>query len=180
MKDYKFSVDWTSYNIEFWNLIFEKANIDVTDKLDILELGVFEGRSTVWFSDNVLSHSDSKLYSVDSLVDARQNFETIKYNINLSDNPNKIKLHIMPTDMFFIKFPDLMFDIIYVDADHKKSAVLSDGANAYSRIKPGGIIIFDDYDSTHDPDVKLAVHELEKIWDLKLLGTGYQRAYIKP
>jgi predicted O-methyltransferase YrrM len=41
------------------------------------------------------------------------------------------------------------FDIIYIDADHKASSVLEDAILAFPLLKPGGVMIFDDYSLIH-------------------------------
>jgi predicted O-methyltransferase YrrM len=48
-------------------------------------------------------------------------------------------------------FPELIekyesqFDLIYIDGDHRASAVYIDAINSFKLCKKGGIIIFDDY-----------------------------------
>jgi hypothetical protein len=42
-------------------------------------------------------------------------------------------------------FPDRYFDLIYIDADHSYPAVKRDAAAAARKIKPNGIVIFNDY-----------------------------------
>ena len=37
------------------------------------------------------------------------------------------------------------FDLIYIDASHYAPDVLSDAVLAFKLLKPGGILIFDDY-----------------------------------
>ena len=38
-----------------------------------------------------------------------------------------------------------MFDIIYIDGNHEPEYVLEDAVLSFRKLKPGGIIIFDDY-----------------------------------
>ena len=176
---YNFTVDWTTANTQFWLDLFKKAGKDINDSITMLELGVFEGRTSCWISDTLLNHPDSTLLCVDNICDDRQSIPQILGNIRLSKNRTKVTLHVQDINTFFLRHSNLTFDAIYVDANHTYEAVMEDGANAYKHLNPNGILIFDDYESESDNCVGPAVRDLEKIWDLKLLGTGYQRAYIK-
>ena len=42
-------------------------------------------------------------------------------------------------------FPDDAFDMIYIDADHSYAAVCSDIAHAAPKLKPGGLLAFNDF-----------------------------------
>ena len=43
------------------------------------------------------------------------------------------------------RFPDNYFDLIYVDADHEYHNVIKDAMVSVNKVKPGGIVIFNDY-----------------------------------
>jgi predicted O-methyltransferase YrrM len=51
------------------------------------------------------------------------------------------------------------FDLIYVDASHSYSAVKNDTEKAFTMLKPGGVIIWDDY---YYPGVWLYLNELAR------------------
>jgi SAM-dependent methyltransferase len=42
-------------------------------------------------------------------------------------------------------FPDEMFDLIYIDADHGYPAVCNDIEHALAKLKPGGLLAFNDF-----------------------------------
>jgi hypothetical protein len=42
-------------------------------------------------------------------------------------------------------FPDGYFDLIYIDADHSYEAVTQDAALAVRKVRPDGVLIFNDY-----------------------------------
>jgi hypothetical protein len=48
--EYEFTFDWFSWSIEPWKQIF--ARLGAPSR--ILEIGSFEGRSTVWMAENLL------------------------------------------------------------------------------------------------------------------------------
>ena len=54
----------------------------------------------------------------------------------------KIKGH---SDAILITLPLDHFDIIYVDGSHEAAPVLMDAMLCWYRLKPGGVLIFDDY-----------------------------------
>jgi predicted O-methyltransferase YrrM len=49
------------------------------------------------------------------------------------------------SEIVLSRFPDNHFDGIYIDGDHEGRAVLLDGLNALRVLKPGGVLLFDDY-----------------------------------
>lgn len=75
------------------------------------------------------------------------------------------------------KFPDASFDMIYIDGDHTYQGVRADAMTALRKIKPNGLVLFNDY-TTWSPlenceyGVMRVVHELcdEHGWILVGLG----------
>lgn len=59
--------------------------------------------------------------------------------------------------------------ILHIDGDHAYEAVKADIDNYIPYLEPQGIVIFDDYDSTH-PDVTKAVHELLNTGDFQIMN----------
>jgi len=180
VNNYNFTEDWTSSNIDFWFEMLSIAGLDYTDKLSILELGVFEARTSCWISDTLLNHPDSTLQCVDALLDKRQTVDKILNNISQSKNSDKVEFHYAMTTKYFRMFPDTMYDVIYVDANHRRKSVLLDGLHAYHHLNDGGIVIFDDYLNLEcGHEVRKALDELESSWDLKMIGESFQKAYAK-
>ena len=54
-------------------------------------------------------------------------------------------------------FPDKMFDLVFVDADHSARAVFADLEAWEPKVKPGGVLSGHDYGSHNHPGVKPAV-----------------------
>ena len=58
--------------------------------------------------------------------------------------PN-VELHEGLSDRVLCAFPDHYFDWVYIDAGHHYEAVRSDATNAAHKVKPDGLLIFNDY-----------------------------------
>jgi len=75
------------------------------------------------------------------------------------------------------KMPENSLDVVYIDADHSYEAVRRDIAAALPRLKPDGVLIFNDYavwspSSMHHCGVARAVNELclKSDWRLRYLA----------
>ena len=83
---------------------------------------------------------------------------------------------LSPTDPFFASSAPKVaegheygFDLIYIDGDHSSEGVLLDGLLSWELLRPGGLLIFDDYDSfgvpiAVDAFVKMRAGELRVLW----------------
>lgn len=149
-----FDVD--DWNIVQWCLtlarIFNRA-----DPVRILEIGSWEGRSTLFFLTyftqghltavdqwdfseshvNVDHHYDATLDSRNS--EARFDGNLAPYAARLTKRKGS-SLHVLPQ----LLDEDEKFDVIYVDGSHFADDVLTDGINAWRLLNQGGIMIFDD------------------------------------
>ena len=122
----------------------------------ILEIGSFEGQSSVFFSDKLLDNENSFLICVDPFFDSGTvNGITTLYvdvnvknrfinNISKSKNFNKITHHCITSDDFFLK-NKITFNFIYVDGCHNPEYVKRDINNAFKFLEKNGILWMDDY-----------------------------------
>jgi predicted O-methyltransferase YrrM len=60
-----FNYDWTSQNIELFNTTLAHLNGAPARGL---EIGSFEGRSALWFCENILTHPEARLICIDTFV----------------------------------------------------------------------------------------------------------------
>jgi hypothetical protein len=118
---------------------------DVPSKF--IEIGSFEGRSSTWLLDNVLTHPKSHLTCIDPCHAEYGD----KFFYNLSSHIESQKCRIM-AETSQVALPKLLceqdrcsYDFVYVDGDHHSEAVLRDAVMAFPLVKVGGIIAFDDY-----------------------------------
>lgn len=193
--EYTFSQDWFSHNISHLENAI-KVELTSKSKIDLLELGTFEGLSAIWFLENIpkiIKNCSINITSVDDFEgdikplnginmqnvhkNAISNFELA----NRINSPNKIDLISSSTNNFF-KSNLLNFDIIYIDGDHSSKQTIFDAMNAFEVLKPGGIIVFDDYlggngeYSNLDISPKFAIDTFVLLYSrkIKIIFQGYQ------
>ena len=137
---YIFTTDFVSRRIPIWeqHLIEFKGKENVS----VLEIGSFEGRSTIWFLENILTHPTSSITCVDPFFRAEIRFD---HNIKVSGHANQVKKIKGRSESVLRTLKESIFDIIYIDGSHRALNVLMDAVSSWLLLKQGGIIIFDDY-----------------------------------
>mgnify|MGYP006283685611 CR=1 FL=1 len=160
--------DWSTIHHKHWQTIIDE-NINVKEKLTAIEVGCFEGRSTLWFADTLLQHKDSSLHCIDSweggeeVVRANLGFDmdrvAANFIHNIQQHPRSDQISVWKTksqkgliDVCSLCYNEV--DFIYLDGSHTQKDTLIDLVLALSLLKVGGIIIVDDYRngmSTNNP-----------------------------
>lgn len=163
MRNFTFTEDWF---IEDGLTVLN--NVDSSNELHVLEIGSFEGKSTIWFLDNILQHQKSTITCVDPWLDYSQNQDSLnsyeKKNNEWKMIERGIKQNFLQniiesgySDKVLIRqgfsdkiLPSLIteqkiYDIIFIDGNHTAPYVLMDAIMSWTLLKKGGIIIFDDY-----------------------------------
>jgi predicted O-methyltransferase YrrM len=182
--NYTFTNDWFSISIPIWQQVLEKYK---GQPCTALEIGCYEGRSSAYLLDHILTHPQSHLTCVDPhahnfffqkeiIEAAQQNF----VNNILVNHGNKVSYY-RDTSTNVLKKQELLsqtFDIIYIDGDHAAASILEDAVLAFPLLKVGGILIFDDYgggDGTLE-NPKLAVDSFLQCYSkyVHVMYTGYQ------
>ena len=140
--DPSYTTDYVSSFVEDWKRVL--APIAGRPGVRLLEIGSFEGRSAAWFLEHVLTDASSELVCVD--IFWRPGLEArFDHNIGLADPHGRVrKLKGDSADVLATLEP-ASFDAIYVDGGHHAATVLLDALMAWRLLKPGGILIFDDY-----------------------------------
>jgi len=139
---YSFTADYVSTHVPNWTRLLE----DYRDRpgVRMLEIGSYEGRSTVWFLANVLTHATASIVCVDIFTRAAYALR-FDHNIRVSGVGHKVTKLQGPSHTILRKLPRDHFDVIYIDGWHEAAYVLKDGVMSWHRLKPGGVMIFDDY-----------------------------------
>ena len=138
---YTFHSDWVTRNADNWSK--HLAEFKARPGIRALEIGSFEGRSALWFLENILTDATSAITCIDLFL---QPFEQVfDQNVELSGLKNKvIKLKGYSNDVLR-KLPANTYDFVYIDGSHIAKDVLMDAVLVWDLLKPRGIIIFDDY-----------------------------------
>lgn len=179
-----FSVDWFSHNIPTLEIVMNRYK-GHEKPLVFVEIGSYEGRSTLWLLENVLTGQNDKILCIDPFTGSMEH-ENVPHNLidifheNTKQHKEKI-IAIQDTSqnaMAYIKSD--WADCIYIDGSHKAKDVLDDAINAYRVAKQGGIIVFDDYmwDVYSAPQFipKTGIDAFLSVYgdNVKILHTGYQ------
>jgi predicted O-methyltransferase YrrM len=137
-----FTRDFASANFASWTK--HLAPLLGKPNLRALEIGCLQGRSTLWFLENLLTHPGSRITCVDPFLrrGAEPRFE---HNIRIAGFLDKVTLLKCRSDLAMMRLQNERYDFVYVDGDHRAASVMLDAVQAWLLLKPSGIMIFDDY-----------------------------------
>jgi predicted O-methyltransferase YrrM len=146
----EFSQDWFSDNIPFWITLLEEFR--GRSGLRVLEIGVFEGRSTCWLLENILTGHGSTIDCIDTFAGGMEHrYRDIdmaavrrRFEANTAPWGEQVTLHVGNSAQLLPKLAG-PYDIIYIDGSHTAADVLVDTVLAWRLARDNGIIIFDDY-----------------------------------
>ena len=150
--------NWSNIHHNHWQAIFDKYLTQPT--LQMLEIGCFEGRSTMWFADKLDKSDRSTLFCVDNwlggeeVVRSKLDFDMKLVRSNFYENVRNHRLaprivtHEADSEVFlsmhmprFYRF----FDFIYLDGSHTQRDTLVDLTMCLGMLKSKGVLIVDDY-----------------------------------
>lgn len=109
----------------------------------MLEIGSFEGRSAIWFLQNILTGPDSSLTCVDRFqppYGAR-----FDQNLAASGRSSQVVKLVGNSRVMLATLADASFDAVYIDGGHREQEVWDDAVHAWRLTRPGAVVIFDDY-----------------------------------
>jgi predicted O-methyltransferase YrrM len=158
VRNYDFSTDWFSGHIPNWTKLFDK-HVGVSPR--ILEIGSFEGRSTVWLIERLSrEHGGGEIYCIDPWIGAdfrTETFDMTAAEMRFRRNTEIARARFPGVTLHQMKETSVdacslllleareTFDFIYVDGDHTSKAALTDLILCHNLCKKGGIIAVDDY-----------------------------------
>jgi predicted O-methyltransferase YrrM len=132
----------------------------------IAEVGSWLGRSTRALADNTkgrvwaIDTWEGSKGDLDDIVAAHpKNWAFNEFRRNTSDCTN-LFVRKQSSLMAAASFPDETFDLIFIDADHKRFAVENDIRAWRPKLIKGGILAGHDYCPDRWPGVRMAVDEL--------------------
>jgi predicted O-methyltransferase YrrM len=178
--NYIFTVDWFSANIHCWTHYLKEFK--GKPNLRFLEIGSYQGRSTVWLLENILTDDSSTITCIDTFEGSAEHHECNEckkdlvnlfdiFSHNISAFSNKVNI-IRDKSQVALKRITEEYDFIYVDGVHKASAVIEDAILSFHLLKNGGMMIFDDYEwscsKTLIDDPKPAIDAFMLIYEDKI------------
>jgi hypothetical protein len=177
---FSFTTDWFSNHILVWDRTIA-PHLAAIDSANVLEVGAFEGRSSVWFLGNFPS---LRLTVIDpwAFTDGASDDTFSRFSANISPYGDRVTV-MRGKSQLMRTLRDQEYDVIYLDGDHTSAAVIHDAVLAYELVKPGGLLIFDDYgggDRTikwPKPAIDFFGEAYGALMRVELVSDTYQRIY---
>lgn len=139
----QFSENWFEHNIPHWEQWL--GGFRGRPGARALEIGSFEGRSTLWLCENILTADDSRIDCVDLFrADPVYGDYVQRFRANTAAHRARIREFAGPS-FEMLRRVDGPYDIVYVDGWHSAFGALADGVMTWPLLKVGGVMIFDDY-----------------------------------
>jgi predicted O-methyltransferase YrrM len=196
MTNYKFTKDWFSWAPEVWTQLIPMLPGEPGDR-HFLEVGSFEGRSTIWIAENMMQDGDvldcidtwkgGEEHVEEHMEEAEQRFD---YNRSIALTGRAIEIEkIKGSSVYGLSClltgvdsdeNQPYYSFIYIDGSHIAKDVLTDACMAWPLLKPKGLMVFDDYmwgnprDILHRP--KPAIDAFCNLFaeEAEIIHVGYQ------
>lgn len=169
----EFSTDWTSAHIAEWKTVLCK--FIGKPGIVAIEIGCWEGRSTLWFLTEVLTHETSRIICIDPWIEP-------KFYQNLQQHFPRVELVKEYSRLALRTIPPQTASFVYIDGNHAAANVLEDAILSFPALSVGGVMIFDDYlwdygehgDPLKEP--KIAIDAFLQVYakQIKLLHKDWQ------
>jgi predicted O-methyltransferase YrrM len=193
--EYQFTKDWFHWAPEVWQqLIPLLPERNSETGRAFLEVGSFEGRSTVWIAENMMQPEDY-LTCIDTWEGGEEHGgedmgtveERFDHNIALIEGKlPDIHISKLKGASYYRLSEEVAsngtddYDFIYIDGSHIAKDVLTDACMAWPLLKPKGLMVFDDYmwgnprDALHRP--KIAIDAFCNLFaeEAEIVHVGYQ------
>jgi SAM-dependent methyltransferase len=189
-KKYKFTEKWFDPMIPNWENLFKQYKTNNPPIKNVLEIGCYEGRATIFLCENVLEENvnydivdtfggtleesgmtgTAKRLGKDDFI--YKNFtHNISFHPQINFNINRgFSQNILPD----LVQQDKKYDFIYIDASHRADDTFVDAYYAHKMLNPGGLIIFDDF-MWKDPNQPHIINSPEL--GIRMFFTMYDQDY---
>lgn len=152
MSSFIYTNDWFEnqkpHHIKFLSQFDTKVH-----PIHILEIGCYEGRSTVFFSD-YLQNNESSLTCIDPFLESdatspveKTTYEIFRNNVKLTGERITLYKEFSNTALLKLQLCEKKFDYILIDGSHLNRHVMEDAVMSWRLLKENGIMFFDDYNN---------------------------------
>jgi predicted O-methyltransferase YrrM len=152
---YIFTHDYFSSNIANWTKWFD--NLIEAAPIKCLEIGSWQGGSSTWLLDKVVSRRGGMLTCVDTFAGSSEHVKLLDTiggsierifdrNIAASGHAALCRKIVGESQNVLFRLSGEAFDFIYIDGAHEGKYVIQDAILSWNLLSPNGFILFDDLD----------------------------------
>ena len=178
-KGYVFTHDYFASRIPVWQRWF--TDTIQQRPIRILEVGSWQGGSSLWLLDQVIAERGGSITCVDTWEGSSEHGflatmglqleELFDANIARSGHSEKVEKRKGCSQDVLPQLAGRLFDFIYIDGAHEADLVLQDALNAHPLLAPGGFLVFDDLAYSFADPKQNTIHGINIF--LELAGEAY-------
>lgn len=155
MQQFQFTEKWFQYTARWWDDLFRAYEWPTATRRSVLEIGSFEGQSTVWMLMNLMKQPSDEIVCVDPFTGSDEHtagqtqdlFCRFQANIAQTGKESHVRVLQMRSGD---GLPKLMAegyrcDFAYIDGSHRAADVLLDLCLTWPLLNCGGLCICDDF-----------------------------------
>lgn len=182
-----FTEDWSNVR-SYWTDMFDDLGWAGKPDLRFLEIGCYEGMTTLWLIDNVLTDETSTITTIDTFEGSMEfqhlgvdgnSYERFITNVGDHIDSGKV-ITLVGSSQDLLRTMHGVYDFVYVDGSHLAADVLADAVMSWPLLRQGGLMVFDDY--AWSPDAhprltpKLGIEAFAAVYEnrLRVLHVGWQ------
>lgn len=154
----KFTNNWFGNVVKTWEPYIKDFKGQPNKRC--LEVGSYEGRSTIFMAENFCNGEGSFIDAVDTWKGALDQknepleglYERFTNNLSKEIKSNRVKINKGPSFDILMQMAQEIksgkrekYDLIYIDGSHVAKDVIIDAVLAWELLKIDGILMFDDY-----------------------------------
>jgi predicted O-methyltransferase YrrM len=175
-----FTSDWFSSSINGIRRTLESRR----PPKRILEIGSWEGRSACWFLE---TFPDSTITCVDTFEGSPEHHDMdvagikARFLKNTARFGDRVTIRQGHSSRELYGLEPESFDLVYVDGSHAEDDTLMDLILSFGLLRPGGVLLIDDYGGTAFPGVRRAVDKFAAAFHKKIQSVlcEYQVHFVK-
>jgi predicted O-methyltransferase YrrM len=177
--------DWFTHNVPKWEEYFARLGWGDESELHILEVGSWEGLSSVYL---LTKFPKSSIVCVDTWQGGDEHQATgvlgsieDRFENNISKFGVRVEKYKGTSESYFMSsLAEPSFDLVYIDGSHRADDVYSDACGGVNRLRPGGLMILDDllwrFYATADENPAKGIDQFleERGHEVSVVDVGYQ------